>query len=94
LLRDNDNATIISSQFEPPRLDLQIEIVQVTPKSNGTQAEPTISADAGGFRIQGDVFSEPGNYTMVTEGLGVGATTPPQEMRDEFHISVASNRTG
>jgi plastocyanin len=94
LLRDKDNATIISSQFDPPRLDLQIEIVQVAPESNGTQSEPTISADAGGFRIQGDVFSEPGNYTMVTEGLGVGATTPPQQMRDEFHISVVSNRTG
>lgn len=94
LLRDSDNATIVSTQFDPPRLDLQIEMVQAASGSPAAQGQPSISADAGGFRIEGDVFSEPGNYTMVTQVLGVGATTPQEEMRDEFQITVTSNMTG
>jgi hypothetical protein len=94
IIRDSDNSTIISNAFQPQNVNLQVELIQTDPSNqSGSGGSPTVTADSGGFKIIGDVFSEPGNYTLVTEIQSIGASPPPEPMRDEFQMSVLSNNT-
>ena len=101
ITRNSDNQTLYSERFDVENSLFWIELIQVTQ----SQAQdlgltlpirfgPDISIPAtGAYHAAGDFFSEPGDYTLGVELMSIGANPPPQQMRDEFTMSVVSGGT-
>lgn len=96
ILKNADNGTVFTDSFQPAGVKLQVELVQ-QPTANQSDGSPTpfdVSSDAGGYSVAGNIFDAPGNYTIITEVTNVGASALPEQMRDEFQLSVVTNSTG
>lgn len=106
ITRDSDNETIFVNEFEVEDNRFEIELIQApevsefrgatTTTGNNTAIwfGPDVSIDyTGAYHAAGDFFSEPGNYTLGVEMAMIGSDPPPQQMRDEFSMSVVSGAT-
>ena len=101
ITRNSDNQTLFADQFDVEKSAFGVELIQVT-QSEAQKAGISIpltfgpdvkSAYTGAYHAAGDFFSEPGDYTLGVELMSIGANPPPQQMRDEFTMSVVSGGT-
>ena len=99
IIRDSDNKTMFSNLFDVESNDFEIELIQFpnisqffpTAQNNSTWFGPDVSIDyTGAYHAAGDFFSQPGNYTLAVELTKIGSNPPPQQMKDEFSLSVVS----
>jgi hypothetical protein len=89
LIRNSDNQTVFSDTFQPQGANLQIEAIQ----SETAVSNATVTKDSGGVHVAGSNILSPGDYTLVAEITTIGASPPPEPMRDEFELHVISNST-
>jgi plastocyanin len=98
ITRNSDNQTLFADQFDVEKSAFGVELIQVTQseaQKAGISIPLTFGPDVdtpytGAYHAAGDFFSEPGDYTLGVELMSIGANPPPQQMRDEFTMSVVS----
>lgn len=90
--RSSDNQTLFSGLFDAQTRGLAVELINFAGAGqSGIGSQPaTFQLQGGTYEIAGNLFSEPGNYTLGVELVGVGASPPAQQMRDEFQIQAVS----
>jgi plastocyanin len=101
ITRDSDNQTLYAEEFDVEDSAFGIELIQV----NQSEAQavginiplrfgPDVDTPyTGAWHAAGDFFSQPGDYTLGVELMTIGASPPPQPLRDEFTMSVVSGAT-
>lgn len=99
ILRDSDNQTVFSNLFDVENNDFEVELIQFpnisqyfpTAQNNSIWFGPDVNIPyTGAYHAAGDLFSQPGNYTLSVELTKIGANPPPQQMKDDFSFSVVS----
>jgi len=98
ITRNSDNQTLFAEEFDVEDSAFGVELIQVTQseaQAAGVELPLTFGPDidtpyTGAYHAAGDFFSEPGDYTLGVELMSIGANPPPQQMRDEFTMSVVS----
>lgn len=101
ITRNSDNQTLFAKQYDVQNSDFSIELIQSSESQAATlglSLPISVGPDAGtpytgAYHVAGDFFSEPGDYTLGVELMSIGANPPPQPMKDEFTMSVASGAT-
>jgi plastocyanin len=98
ITRNSDNQTLYAEEFDVEDSAFGIELIQVS-QSEAQAAGvdiplrfgPDVSIDyTGAYHAAGDFFSQPGDYTLGVDLMTIGSNPPPQQMRDEFTMSVVS----
>jgi plastocyanin len=89
LIRNSDNETVFTDTFQPQGKNLQIEAVQ----SDTATSTPVVTSDSGGVHVAGSNILSPGSYTLAVEITHIGASPPPEPMKDEFELQVTSGST-
>jgi plastocyanin len=101
ITRNSDNQTLYAEEFDVEDSAFGIELIQVS-QSEAQAAGvdiplrfgPDVSIDyTGAYHAAGDFFSQPGDYTLGVDLMTIGSNPPPQQMRDEFTMSVVSGAT-
>jgi len=97
LTRDSDNKTLFSQNFQVLKSNLQVEIADFA-SGNSSQVPrtpivygPDVGTPyTGAYHVAGDFFTQTGDYTVTVELLKLGASSPPQPMKDSFPIHVVT----
>lgn len=101
ITRNSDNQTLFAEEFDVEDSAFGVELIQVNQseaQAAGLSIPLRFGPDVdtpytGAYHVAGDFFSEPGDYTLGVELMSIGANPPPQQMRDEFTMSVVSGAT-
>jgi plastocyanin len=98
ITRNSDNQTLYAEEFDVEDSAFGIELIQVSQseaQAAGVNIPLRFGPDVdipytGAWHAAGDFFSQPGDYTLGVELMTIGSSPPPQQMRDEFTMSVVS----
>ena len=97
LTRDSDNKTIYVRAFDVLNNNLQVELIDLAGGKNPPSPTETVTFGpqpsaqySGAYHVAGDLFTQTGDYTVTVEMLRLGATSPPQPMKDSFKIHVVT----
>jgi hypothetical protein len=101
ITRNSDNQTLYAEEFDVEDSAFGIELIQVNQseaQAAGVNIPLRFGPDVdnpytGAYHAAGDFFSQPGDYTLGVELMTIGSSPPPQQMRDEFTMSVVSGAT-
>jgi plastocyanin len=101
ITRNSDNQTLYAEEFDVEDSAFWIELIQVNQseaQAAGVNIPLRFGPDVdnpytGAWHAAGDFFSQPGDYTLGVELMTIGANPPPQQMRDEFTMSIVSGAT-